>query len=187
MECKHCGSYMENDAPYCKKCGMSQNEFSSKVAKISKLDAQLKGYKIKKDKGKNPILIILIILFTIPTIYLGYILIKSLTETTEEIESKRQSRAVSSANAVLEAGRDFITEAMLSGEDELEDSYTFICNGNSCVANVNGTKEKLVIEGTVPTAGRITVDKKTNVTIKETLIIDGYKCKQKKEIIECNK
>ena len=188
MKCKHCGSYMENDAPYCQKCGMKENEISTKELKIAKLDKQVENHVIKKNKGNNPILVVIIIIVLIPTVYLFYTLYKTLTETGEEIEYNRKENATQSAIAAIEAGKKFATETMLSNPEGLNTSRTFICNGKTCSATINGQKVKLVIQGLVPSSGRITVDTNGDARITEDLVIDEFICKQiKNQEVTCEK
>ena len=188
MECKHCGSYMESDAPYCKKCGMAKDEISTKEQKIKLLDEQVEGHIIKKNKGNNPILVFLIIVTLIPIIYLSIILYNSLKETSKEIENNQKENAIKSAIETVEAGKKYATEILVGNSEGITGNEVFECNGKSCFGIVKGVNVKLVIQGKIPSSGKIKLDKLGNATIVEDLVIDEYICKQEENLeINCTK
>lgn len=186
MECKHCKSSIDPNAPYCPKCGMTQTEISTKEEKISKLDNQVENHKITKNKGNNPILIVVIILIAIPTIYAFYLLVTSLTDTSNEINSKKESAVVKDAEGVISAAKDFVTEYMLETNGAWEEKHIFECNGKMCATTINGKTRKLTIQNTIPKSGSIEIDTTGKIKIKDDLVFDTYKCRNKtSDVIEC--
>ncbi len=110
------------------------------------------------------------------------------------LNNAQKSAVEDSAYGILKSAETAEAEYMINNMGELipaNDSnvgVVFVCNGEKCLYTPNG-KNSIVLDfkGAMPTSGEILLDKKGNASIKEPLIINGYKCITNNDKVECNK
>ena len=77
---------------------------------------------------------------------------------------------------LIKAAENYVMTYMLDNYGDWSGGITFVCDGNSCTANIDGNEITLNYNGIIPTSGEIYIDDIGDVTIKESLIINGYTC-----------
>ena len=92
-------------------------------------------------------------------------------DVSEEIEKERIQTAEDIAYGVKKSAQLYYTESLIYSPSGFAD-ITFTCSEkNGCVSG----NEKLIIDGTVPTAGTITIAADGKITTKG-IVINGYNC-----------
>ena len=100
------------------------------------------------------------------------------------INQSRKKAAEDSAYGVVEAVKAKHAERMITSSTDVSESITV--NWSSSVGTIEGTEEKVVVTGTKPVSGKVTIS--SNGTVKvENLKINGYTCNtiQNSDLIEC--
>lgn len=87
------------------------------------------------------------------------------------INQAREDAAEDSAWGAIEAVRMAYAQAQLNSAVPAKADVTFSSTGDATIGG-----EKVVVSGTKPTGGKITIDSDTGIITCTGLIIDNYKC-----------
>lgn len=113
----------------------------------------------------------------------------------ENLNDSKKSEAEVGAKAILQSAEMALANYMLDNNGEIipindpNAGVVFVCNDGKCSYTPNG-EETIFLEfrGVNPTAGEVLLDiKNWEASIKEPLVINGYKCTMSNDEVECNK
>ena len=105
--------------------------------------------------------------------------------TIDQINSSQKSLAETSTNGILMTAQAYFMTYMLENNGNIPGELTFICDGNSCHADINSQTIKLDIKGIIPTSGQIQLNNDGTTSITSPLIINGYSCISNNNNISC--
>ena len=119
-------------------------------------------------------------------VILAVIALIAVPRIIELLNNARKSAAEDSAYGMLEAAESEMTTYMLNHQGDFPaEGLTFAYDDTSKNLKDSKTSTELKFKGTKPTAGTITVTASEGAKISVALVINGFSCTQKDDIVSC--
>lgn len=107
--------------------------------------------------------------------------------TLSNLSNSQVSAAENSASGILKTAETYIATYMLENKGNFPSELVFECDGNTCSTKIDGKTDFLDFKGTIPTSGSIYISSTGTASIKDELIINGYKCTMVDSKVQCQK
>ena len=132
-------------------------------------------------KQRGGVVIWPVIVFIICTLIYIFIALMSTSEVLGILDKARKASAEDAAYGILKSGENFA----ITHYGEFSDDLIFNCDGESCTTDFNGSIVELDFKGMGPDSGSISVSANGESSIKNTLVINGFKCNMENDVVVC--